>query len=532
MPRDSLQSEIFLPDQTEKLVVALRTFLQQQFDQSPPLESLVRTAARWVLEEFPEAQADESLEGNLFDLREPEQQPDKPPADQQAQVPLSIGDSDSVDIFVSGSETEIRQAIEAAEREPEPEQPEAIGADSIDLGLIATRATLKAESCRIAIERNAFGSQIEQDHPVLGRLEELINKAKSMRLCYLWAFNREKPRTEDADLETIASCYEALSEAALLCQYTESDEDDLDRTQVEQAYALLAQAASALRVALENTWLTRPDQDQDEAFTWLQDRTFTNRIHVDRYMRLDDPADPLQSPDLLARFAQLNETIENQRKTANRINQIIKRIKYHANKLPESGPGDEHDCRKINEGLDELMSHGIERDDQRLAHLLGTLDRESFPEQVCPHTWVSLKLDAVVESKPVKQDSRPESDAVFSVRNALRGTSMVIVGGEPRTEAIERIKKAFDLEEVHWVDLAEHGSSQSMKAPIFRKQVRVVLALIKLAGHLHVESAKAFAKEARKPFVAITAGYNPEQIADAIFKQASGQLEISTLENA
>ncbi|MCH7603778.1 MAG: hypothetical protein IIB54_13525 [Planctomycetes bacterium] len=116
------------------------------------------------------------------------------------------------------------------------------------------------------------------------------------------------------------------------------------------------------------------------------------------------------------------------------------------------------------------------------------------------------------------------SDRVARVRKMRWGRQGVIIGGEARIEASERIKEAFGLSNVVWVRLTEHGSGQSMRAPIERPETALVLVLIKLVGHHHAEEACAYAHASEKPFVYVPAGYHPEQIARAVMDQASGQL--------
>lgn len=105
---------------------------------------------------------------------------------------------------------------------------------------------------------------------------------------------------------------------------------------------------------------------------------------------------------------------------------------------------------------------------------------------------------------------------------------MVIIGGEPRPDAIARIEDAFELERAEWPALVEHGPGTPMRAPIERAETACVLVLIKLCGHLHAEEAAACAKAAGIPCVNLTAGYNPEQIADAVLRQASEKLSLVT----
>ena len=103
----------------------------------------------------------------------------------------------------------------------------------------------------------------------------------------------------------------------------------------------------------------------------------------------------------------------------------------------------------------------------------------------------------------------------------------MIIGGEPRQEAIDRISDAFLPSGVEWVQLSEHGSGDPMRAPIARQDTRLVLVLIKLTGHLHAEEARSYARQAGKSLVFLPAGYNPEQIAEQVLEQAHQKLGTS-----
>jgi hypothetical protein len=63
-----------------------------------------------------------------------------------------------------------------------------------------------------------------------------------------------------------------------------------------------------------------------------------------------------------------------------------------------------------------------------------------------------------------------------------------------------------------------------MRAPILRAETSLVMVLVKLAGHLHMEEAARYARMAGKPCIYLRAGYNPEQVAEAVLQQASAQL--------
>ena len=112
----------------------------------------------------------------------------------------------------------------------------------------------------------------------------------------------------------------------------------------------------------------------------------------------------------------------------------------------------------------------------------------------------------------------------MTVRDWLRGRRVVVVGGEPRQDAIERWREAFELGDVEWVALSEHGPGGPMRAPIQRAETALVLVIIPLTGLLHADEARDYAVKAGKPVVFLTAGYNPERVAHAILGQVSDRL--------
>jgi hypothetical protein len=119
---------------------------------------------------------------------------------------------------------------------------------------------------------------------------------------------------------------------------------------------------------------------------------------------------------------------------------------------------------------------------------------------------------------------REYSQAVQEVRKWLQGRELVLIGGQRRGTHLNRLVEAFGLKEAHWVELSEHGTSDPIRPVIARPNVAVVLVLIRLAGHLHVEETAAWASRCDKPLVRLPGGYNPEQVASEILHQVSQRL--------
>ncbi len=445
-------------------------------------------------------------------------------------VSLAIGGA-VTEVEVPGSEAEIRAAEAALVRAPESVRPEVRA--EVDLGLIATRCRLKAESCLLYIERRAAEGDLEREPAVVERMRRMIETGKGLRDCFLWVFWREAEQPSDARLREIAACYTALAGAAEVCAAATEPAGGLapggglTPAEVERAFELLAEATSALRVALAWTWLTSPDRDQDDSYQWLRQETFARQVFVRRYMRLDDPADPGRAAGLIADAASLVLMAKQRREDEKKIEALLKRVRYHAKRLPASGTGPAHDCERINEALEELARLGLRATDRRVVALREAVATSAFPAEVVPHAFLVTAAAAGYAADEGESDEAAEtvwSERVLRARGLLRGGSLVMIGGEPRPEAVARITRAFELSGVEWVRLTEHGTGAPMRAPIARESTRAVLVLIRLTGHLHAEEARRIAREEGKPCVQLPAGYNPEQIAEQVLTQVGEQL--------
>ncbi|HHN77305.1 MAG TPA: hypothetical protein ENK11_01345 [Phycisphaerales bacterium] len=514
-------------DHAEKIAGAVQSVLREQMHASPATRSLLIALAEWVL-----AEADR-IEGSGPEPSEPRPDPPARPAPPQPRekVPVRIGDA-SGEIEVTGSADELARAHEAASEEPESDTDDRITGRDVDLGLVTRRAALKAESCRVFVEWRRAGFDEVQAPELKSEMDTLLREAKSLENCFLWVFWRDKEPPSDAALREIGACYRALSESAALCSDAIADDTLFSQDEVASAFQMLAEADSALRRALLSTWLTKPDRDQDEAHLWLREHTYYREIFVPRYMKIDDPADPSRAEELIEEIRALAETIARRKEEARRVVEILNKIRYHAKKTDAEGRLEPHDARTINESFDALVSLGLRPGDRRLEPLCDLVSLDAFPGDEPPsERLLAFAEGCAHETDPPAPNAEapPDpgtkwSERVLDVRDLLRGGRVVIIGGEKRPDAVERIKDAFELGELDWISITEHGSSEPMRAPIFRNDTRLVIVLIKLSGHLHIEDATRYAREAGVPLVRLPAGYNPEQIAEQVLSQAGDRL--------
>lgn len=536
-----------MSDTTERLVKALRVLLREHL-KSPAVRAVVREVAILVIEEADRiehagsavaepgaADSDNALTG-LSDVNVPNTvEPDvvldstldrRTTETQIGVVPLTLGDG-FARVSVPGSDADLAAAHRSAVVPAPPSEVESPEREDVDLALVVERSRLKAASCRLFMRRRATADDPLTERQMLAEMNGMIERARSLRGCFLWVFWRDETQPEDDRLELIARNYEALAEGAELCHTILQSSPGVEQTHIETGFQMLAEANSALRQALRWTWLTNPDTDQDEAHDWLRRQTWERQIFVPRYMKVSDPGDPQRAPDLLGEIRSLAALLSERKAAVSRHESLFKRLRYHARRAPPEGTADPHDCQRINDCVEDLLDSGVRPDDARLRVALGDLRADAFPAETPPGKFVLDVLSTFEGAERVSAAVLSESrwsERVLEARDLLKGSSVVVVGGERRPDAVDRLKEAFELDHVEWMALSEHGSAASLRAPISRRHTSLVIVLTKLTGHLHAEEARTYAREAGVPMVTMPAGYNPEQVAVQVLSQAADRL--------
>ncbi|HZW09639.1 MAG TPA: hypothetical protein VFF69_07030 [Phycisphaerales bacterium] len=526
-----------------ELVDALRDLLGPAMRRSEPLRRAIRALGEMLRDEADRAAPELPRHGAPVVPAEPlgPAAPEPPSATTEAraspiagprivkpeparEVPLRLGDTGAV-VRVFGRPEEIERAYTSAQQQFEedgyaPPRP-------IEPRVIAQRAALKAESCRLFVQRRAAAGDESREPALIAAINRLLDRARELPECFLWVVFPGREQPGDEMLGLIADWYDALSESAALIATLDA-EPSRPRAWIEAAMQTFAHASAGLRVALGQTWLTRPDVDQDDAHLWLRWRTKAAEVLVPRYMRLDDPPELASVSELRAAIASLLREAEERSHRAASAERHLKRVRYHAEQIGGGraiDPG--HDWRRIDEALRELALLGVPPSHPRVAAALKGVQESAAPAP--PEFAHASAAFAARGQEPARAEpgagGEPEwSERVLEVRELLRGRAIVVIGGEPRQDAANRLRDAFALDRVEWVPLTEHGSGAPMRAPIMHPDTLLVLVLVKLAGHLHAGEAREYCRQAGKPLVMLQAGYNPEQVAYAVLGQASNQL--------
>jgi len=543
----------------QQVVEALVSLLRPKLASSPQLQTLVHAIGELLIHEADRASqlhdhsassADQSTmmpHTQASDGAQTSQRSGKPRIIQatpieikgpRAIVPMKIGDAE-VELEVRGDAGTIDRARQAALTASHDEAGDKSEFKEIDLSLIETRARLKAKACRAVVHRRAQPPSSPEEKQATEAITSLIPTAKALHECYLWMINRDYPQPDDEHLNRIARWYDALADAAHAMVLVDSSEQLYDsprayQSDVKEAMQHLAHATAGLRHAMiqANVSISKPDTDQDETHQWLKWETKLRSVFIERYMRADDVPEPDSIDDLQKALGEFVQSVQNRISKAREEDRLLKKIAYHTDQLATHSSLDEqHDWKTIEQTLIQLLENGLAADSTRLGMVLDPLKELDIPDPAsCPNTsecLAALRLSLTTTNDLPKASPvsvRAYSREVAKVADMLRGKRMVLIGGEQRGDAIERLKEAFELEDVDWVALTEHGSTLPAKAPIERANTALVAVLLKLAGHQHVTDAKGYAKDAGKPFIVLKAGYNPEQVALAVLEQASKQL--------
>jgi hypothetical protein len=265
-----------------------------------------------------------------------------PPA--QATMKLRLGDA-VADVAARLSE----QEAFAARWAPRPASVDVSGvADALrepsrgaDLSLLARRSRLKAQACRWAAQRRQRLAAGADRESVYARDRELFTDARAIANCYLWMMDPGGPLlpAQDATLDELAGCYDAVAAAADLLVQVDQQEDRQATDFERDAFDLAAQAQSALRVALSRVESSLVDADQEELFWWLRGEASEARrgILIVRHMRRDDGADPTGWIALLERIDALRARLDARRQAQGERKRLLGKLQYHAKRIAQNG---------------------------------------------------------------------------------------------------------------------------------------------------------------------------------------------------
>ena len=402
-----------------------------------------------------------------------------------------------------------------------------MGVADADLQLIESRCRLKAEGARWAATRQRriregadFYTEIEPKD------REIIDKAKALQDCFLWMNHPSGPCPKDLELwEDVAGCFDATADAVALLREVVADVDENHRV-FEKMLDLAAEAQSALRMAVEAVD-GEPDNDQSKIFTWLRSVAAQHQVYIQRYMRIDDPADPTAWADLHERIAEVDTELQQIRKKKKQRQGRLKQCQYHA-KLIREGKQLEYNWKKVIGAIEEMVTDGIPHSNSDLRELLLPIvdDMPDLGDLPSGFQRVLSEIDRFLATRPppTSEAVRELTDEVRQVAKLLKKKSIVIIGGDRRPHSHDALKSALGVEDLIWIETREHESIEGFETYIARPEVAVVILAIRWSSHAYGD-VKEFCNKHGKPLVRLPGGYNPNQVAHQIMDQCGERLQ-------
>lgn len=398
-----------------------------------------------------------------------------------------------------------------------------------DLQLIERSCRLKAEGSRWAASRRrliAEGANFSVEVDPIDR--ELIAKAKELPDCFLWMNNPTTAPSPSGlrQFEILARSYEAVAEVLALIRQI-GEEPNQYESEFEQCLDLLAEAQSALRVAVHE--IDGPnDWDQLQVFGWLKAATSKYGIFVQRYMRANDPADPLQWESLTTRIEAVDVAIQEKQRRAKQRRKLLNKVRHKLSLIAEDPEDAEAHWEILINTVDKLIQDGLPPSNRELRELLLPAIDELPDLTAMPKNFelVLREIDRYLATSPMPESSSKilPTAAVQEVAQLLKGRSLVLIGGERRPGSQEALKEAFQLQDMIWIGTREHQPIDSFEPHVARPDVAVVLLAIRWSSHSHGD-VKEFCDRHGKPLVRLPTGYNPNQVAVQILEQCSERLK-------
>ncbi|MBX3401927.1 MAG: hypothetical protein KF699_00805 [Phycisphaeraceae bacterium] len=399
----------------------------------------------------------------------------------------------------------------------------------LELEVYARRLELKADACKWAVRRYDADAAGEGFGPVKADYNALRTRADTMQPCYLWMIHKDTVFIARDDWERLEACCRACAEA-LRCIVDFPDEYERS----EDLLKLLGEAQSAIRAAMSACgahprWT---DLDQQFLFDWCRDEGARRGV-FNEFLALDSLADPSLHAGLRARIANARREIAAGRDAQKKLRRGLNTIRYHIGQLRDDAEHAQHHWQRIAEGTAEVLASGAAPSDPDLVSALAPV-ADDLPAEFVEHEGLRSVL-RYVDDQLAAADREDESAAtarreptpeILKVREALRGKTVVLIGGSPRRRAAEMIEREFELAKLDWLFSREHGSIAPFEAAIARPETRLVIVMIRWSSH-SFEEVQEMCERYEKVYVRLPGGYNPAQIAHQILAQASAQLGLA-----
>jgi hypothetical protein len=396
--------------------------------------------------------------------------------------------------------------------------------ETVDLELVPERLRLKSRACRWLAEHG-----YTSDPLALGEQKALIAEGKETR-CYLWMFDLSLVNPNASEpFRLLAANYDATAQVTEHWLSISDHQSELGVAKLAaQAQAALRIAVSAVRNEPEGTF---PVLDKDQWAVFDELKRYSSERQVFLYgLALKDNVDPAAYGERLEALAVFEGQLAREREQDKTRQNALKLLKYHVKKLQNKSHDPAHDWQRIVDAVDTLQGTGMPESDTKLREALAPV--ASLLPTDTPHAQLNRILGALAEVEREKaarhaarlqaptEDQAPE---VTQVANLVQGRTLVIIGGRPNQNAVVQIETALRCD-VDWISAKPHTSPETFKPNILKKDVLLVLLLIRWSSHVF-KNVDTFCAGHGKYLIRVPDGYNVKKLASVILEQAGDRLQ-------
>jgi hypothetical protein len=113
-------------------------------------------------------------------------------------------------------------------------------------------------------------------------------------------------------------------------------------------------------------------------------------------------------------------------------------------------------------------------------------------------------------------NSRSKGRDVADLVSPLRGLSIVAIGGDPRPNAIRKVREELGLADVEWVPSREsHPCGRAYAFRALKSQPDIVVLLIGLMRHQQVADVRQYCRRSGVPCLTLRRSLSAAQLARA-----------------
>ena len=400
------------------------------------------------------------------------------------------------------------------------------GIADADLVTIEQRCRLKAEACRWQVERRQLQDQGADHRTHIGpRDHDIIDRARALPNCFLWMCSPDGPSPADpGQWEMLSLAFDTLADCLNLTRLKLVDQAP---SEWPELLHLLAESQAIIRVLVDDLD-GKPDLDQHGVYNWLRDTTYRHHVFLSNHMRRDERPDTSLLDNLSTRVNEMADAHADRTAHARLRESTLKKIRYHARHIADNRTGPT-DWKTVLDGVTQLVRDSLLRPSSVELRdvLLPVVDFIPIDLELTPefnHVLRELDRYHAERTEPQLLDETTRVDPVVaSARTLLKGSTVVLIGGQCYPHARETLRTRLELKDVDWIDTREHQSVSSFESHVARPDVSVVLLLIRWSSHSFGD-VNQFCEKHGKPLVRLPGGYNPNQVAMQIVQQCGVRL--------